>query len=396
MEEIKVDEKTEKIIVVQEDAKTVSKKKLSGFGLALILEVAFFFIVIVIASSIVWNKCALYQRGYDKAKEAVDPDRFATQILPLFEGEQIENLIEEDMIVGGSYYISKEEQKAYLTSLMEGQTLTLKREETSSERKPVYEVLAGENKVGVISLVMGTESDEYGFHRYLLQSAKAEVEAPELIPVTIAVEGNQTVYVNGKLLTEHDVLSVSAEKGSIIEEKATELSGKDYQMTVYEVGGLISEPVIELKEDTLGSMISLSKKNGIYHYECLFPRDQAMWDRLETGAVKGGAYYVSNANNMGSFANITPYLIAGSDAYQNIQSMQAGLVWAGTPEEFEIKDQKMLSVKMYTDSMAVVRTTYDVHRVYREVTYDETLTYDWLYELTGSGWQISDFTLVSQ
>lgn len=396
MEEIKVDEKTEKIIVVQEDVKTVSKKKLSGFGLALILEVAFFFIVIVIASSIVWNKCALYQRGYDKAKEAVDPDRFAAQILPLFEGEQIENLIEEDMIVGGSYYISKEEQKEYLTSLMEGQTLTLKREETSSERKPVYEVLAGENKVGVISLVMGTESDEYGFHRYLLQSAKAEVEAPELIPVTIAVEGNQTVYVNGKLLTEHDVLSVAAEKGSIIEEKAAELSGKDYQMTVYEVGGLISEPVIELKEDTLGSMISLSKKNGIYCYECLFPRDQAMWDRLETGAVKGGAYYVSNANNMGSFANITPYLIAGSDAYQNIQSMQAGLVWAGTPEEFEIKDQKMLSVKMYTDSMAVVRTTYDVHRVYREVTYDETLTYDWLYELTGSGWQISDFTLVSQ
>ncbi|MCQ2520903.1 MAG: hypothetical protein MJ105_00865 [Lachnospiraceae bacterium] len=370
------------------------KKKFS-FKKALLCYIALWLVLTAVVCIVLWNKCKIYQNGYDMAKKTADPDLFVAQLLPMYAEDNICQIVREDSFDSMSAFVTTEEKEAYLKSLVAGKDVVFSKNEASTERKPVYDIYAEETLVGKVVLSMNTESIEYGFHRFSVKSMDVVMETPELLDCVIRVEGNQDVYVNGTLLTEQNADGYTREEGSQAEKKAAELSGNDLGVKEYALQGLFELPTVVVKNGDQEFTLKEEMEGNGFVFQQPLAVNEEVWERMERGAVKGGKLYVCNANNMASFGELSPFLVVGSDAYNNIQSMQSGLTWAGKPEEFEILSEKMISVKEYSDTMRVCRTSYDVHRVYRGVTYDETLTYDWIFTYSdGAGWQIVDFCLV--
>lgn len=370
------------------------KKKFS-FKMGLLIYVAVWLLATLVICVALWNKCKNYQIGYELAEKTADPDLFMAQILTLYNEDNIVRTAGSDVFGSTSGFVSQEEQEEYLKSLVAGKELSFLKSDTSTARKPVYAIFADDSVIGQVTLSMNTESIDYGFHRFSIKSLSVTPAELDLVDVRLTIEGDQKVYVNGVLLTEDNVDEFNKEVGSQTEKKATELTGKYMGETTYVLRGLFSKPEVTVEyEGNVYTLEPETEGEEITYVQPLAISEEA-WERMERGAVKGGHLYVANANNMASFGDLVPFLVAGSEAYNNIQSMQAGLTWAGTPEEFEIRSEKMISVKEYGPGMRVCRTTYEVHRIYRGVTYDEQLTYDWLFTYSeGGGWQIIDFCLI--
>lgn len=358
------------------------------FGKVLIAYSLIWAVVIAVIGFKLWGFCSTYQANYEASQAASNPDLVMDQELSIYNSENLANLA-SDFVAAVNEYEKSENIQAALDSKISGRTVTYERNENFQDRKPRYTIKAGDDIIGEVSLVQKSESDEFGFHMCELDEAVLLTDDIELRSVDIVVPMGADVYVNGKLLTDA-YITEEKEFSSLIAKKAIEKSGVSHGTVSYRIDNLLVEPGVEVKVDGEVYDFEVAEEGD---YELYTYASDELVERVSKGVLEGGRLYIKNLNNLVGFGSISPYLAYGSDAYNNISSAQQGIGWAGAPSELEIVEAEIVEIQFYSDMYFTAKTHYNVHRVYRGVTYDEDMDFELLYENVGGHWYICSFSL---
>lgn len=362
-------------------------KKKFTFKKFLMIYAGIWLVITVVLNVKLWNVFAGYQTEYDKAQEAANPDLLMPTILTKYTAQNVMELVTDDFFQEVSQYEDEKNKQDYILDCVDNKTLSYHRSKDFTERKPVYDILADDNVIGTVILKQQQESDEYGFHKSELQECSIQLEKPSLVSVQIDIMNSDSLFINGKEVPKTEA---SEAKLSVVEQEAYELTGINKQRVSYELTGFIVNPDIVVKRNDIECPLK-QLTQGVYTNEM---QEYEELDKiLKEQILEAGKAYVMNMNQCAAFSEISKYMKTGSKAYKTVESVQSGLSWAGKPDELEIQEASIVDFVQYTDEAFVVSTQYKLHRLYREVVYDEEMTYEWLYIKDGANWKIYDFSL---
>ena len=345
------------------------KKRISIFWIFFGLYTIALAAVVVVLNMKVWDALEIYQNNYETAEAASNPDLVMPELMMLYAANQLENIAEEGWADGISAYELESNVDAYIQGYTAGKMISYVRNEKYSDRKPIYDIYTEDQLIGTITLKQKQESDDFGFHLCELKEAVAYVKEPEKFAVTIEVLDTDKIVINGKELTADYIIGQS-EITSAMTTEATLLTGKAYKTLAYQVDGFIEAPTIEV-----------------------YRENKAIVDEVEELVLAAGEAYVMNTNQWATFKSVAQYIEENSKAYQTVKSVQSGLVWAGKSDKVEIQEAVAKDYVQYSDDVFTVKTSYKVYRLYRDVEYNEEVSYEWLYVKNGDKWEIRDFAL---
>lgn len=367
------------------------KKRRFTFGKFLWIYAGLWIVLTLVVSVKLWDVFAGYQSDYEVAAAAANPDLVMNEELVRFDEAHILEFAQEQMAKVGSYE-KKERIEEYVTSLVKGKELSYQRAESFTDRKPKYDIYADDVLIGAVRMKQKPESDNFGFHMCVVDEVEAYIEEIPLQEVCIQVLAEDTVLVNGKEVSQEYVTERQL-RDSMVAKKATELTNVSYETVTYVVDGLMQIPEVGLVEESRTRVLEVNE-NGIY--EAISLADEVFVEQMQEYVLEAGEAYILNTNQMLAFGQVTPYFKAGSKAYQTVKSVQSGLTWAGKPDELEILDAQIKELVQYSENVFTVKTYYEIHRLYRDVAYDESMTFEWLYVEDDGKWVIEDFTLANE
>lgn len=366
----------------------MEKKKIFTFKRVLAVYAAIWLIATIVISVKLWNVLADYQSDFDKAKANSNPDLVAESLLHLYSENEI---LADDAFADVSAYENEVAKNQVLVNMVQGKKITYKRNDKYKDRKPSYDILADGKLIGILNLKQKPESDNYGFHMCELADYQLFVELPELKSISIEVMNKDSVFINDKELTSEYAIE-NNKTLSAMTRKAMELTGVNLEKKNYIVSGMIEEPKVEVVHGAERQTLE-KNQDGVYALNISF--DDIISKDVQEQILKAGETYIMNANQMASFNDVAQYLENNSKAYDTVKSVQSGLAWAGKPDELSVKSSEILEIKKYTEDILTVKTQYKTHRLYRQESYEEDMTYEWLYVLTGDKWVIRDFSLAN-
>lgn len=348
-------------------------------------------IVLTIAVTVkLWDVFAIYQNDYETAQAAANPDLVMDKELKRFDEAHILEYAQEQLMSIGNYE-KQERAVAHVEAMVKGKKLSYQRAENFTDRKPKYDIFADDKLIGVVRMKQEAQSDNFGFHMCAVDEVEAYIEEIPLQEVCIQALAEDTVLVNGKEVSSEYVTERQKQE-SMMAKKATEMTNVSYEIVTYIVDGLMQIPEIELLQQDETKILQVNS-DGIY--EDISFADEVFVEQMKEHVLEAGKAYVLNTNQMLSFGQVTRYFKTGSKAYEAVKSVQSGLTWAGKPDEFEIVDAQMKEFVQYSENVFTVKTFYETHRLYREVVYEESMTFEWLYVNDNGKWVIEDFALAN-
>ena len=366
------------------------KKKRFTFGKFLWIYAGLWIVLTIVVSVKLWDVFAVYQNDYEIAEAAANPDLVMEAELIRFDEIHILEFAQEQMAKVGDYE-KPERVVAYVKSMVKGKKLSYQRAENFTDRKPKYDIYADDKLIGAVRMKQEAQSDSFGFHMCVVDEVEAYIEEIPLQEVCIQALAEDTVLVNGTEVTQ-EYVTERVVQNSMMAQKATELTNVSYETVTYVVDGLMQAPEVCLLQETETKELK-ANENGIY--EDISFTDEGFVEQIQEYVLEAGKAYVLNTNQMLAFWQVTPYLKTGSKAYQTVKSVQSGLTWAGKPDEFEIVDAQIKELVQYSENVFTVKTYYETHRLYREVAYEESMTFEWLYVNDNGTWVIEDFALAN-
>lgn len=364
-------------------------KRKIRFGRILLIYVAIWIVAIISISAKMWNSFSEYQNQYTSALESVNPDRIMDEQIKAYQSENI-RAVASSFINEVNEYETSENIQAALDEIVIGKKITYERDENFTNRKPLYAIKADDQIIGYVSMKQENESDRFGFHRAVIDEMKLDTYHIPLYNVTITMPEIAQVEVNQIPIAESYQIE-NTQSVSFINKKAIEITGNENKLKSYKMEGFLQYPLIDVKIGETKLVID-NVEPGVY--QVAYPIDQDLANEVISTVLEAGKKYVLNANQMLSFNEVAKYLKNGSEAYQNVLSVQSGLTWAGKPDQLEILDSQLLEIHQYSDNIFTAKTYYKIHRLYREVSYEEEMVYEWLLENDNNTWLINNFSLV--
>lgn len=364
-------------------------KRKVKFGRVLLIYICLWILVIIGVSAKLWKTFGEYQKQYVEACENANPDILMEQQIKMYQSENIRS-VASSFINEVNEYETSQNIQAVLDNLVIGKKISYERDENFTNRKPLYVVKADDQIIGYVSMKQENESDRFGFHKSTVDEMKLDTRSVAMKNIIITVPENAEVEVNHiPIASSYQVEEKSIT--SFISQKAQELTGQTFEKKTYRMDGFLAYPAINVKLD--GEYVKVNNvQEGSYSVE--YPIDKQLESIVAETVLDAGKQYVLNTNQMAAFQDVVKYLKAGSDAYQNVQSVQSGLTWAGKPDQLEILDANLLELHQYSDEVFTAKTYYKIHRLYRDVSYEEEMVYEWLLEKINDNWVISNFSLV--
>lgn len=366
------------------------KKRRFTFGKFLWIYVGLWIVLTIVVSTKLWNVFADYQSEYELAEAAANPDLVMDEELVRFDEKHILNFAQEQMAKVGMYEVPGRVEE-YVTSIVKGKKVSYQRAEKFTNRKPQYDIYADDVCIGSVRMKQETQSDSFGFHMCTVDEVEAYIEEIPLQEVSIQALADDTVLINGKEVSQ-EYVTERVKKDSSMAKKASELTNVSFETLTYVVDGLMQEPEVELAQEK-GTTVLRANENGIYEAICYAEQDFV--EQMQEYVLEAGKAYILNTNQMLAFGQVTPYFKQGSKAYQTVKSVQSGLTWAGKPDELEIIDAQIKELVQYSENVFTVKTYYEIHRLYRDVAYEESMTFEWLYVNNDGKWVIEDFALAN-
>lgn len=359
------------------------------FGKGLLAYAGVWVIVTGIICIRLWGALEGYQSNYDAARERANPDILMPDILELYNADNIVKTAGEDWCTQVSEYELEGAAQDVLIQSVEGKKIGFARNDAYTDRKPVYDILADEKKIGLVMLKQEQASDTYGFHLCTLDNAQVLIQQPELSSLVITVAAGDKIMMNDKQVSE-SYRTQSIALDSSMAKAAAEYSNIEHSKAVYVVEGFVNDPKIRVIHEEIEE-IPEQTEDGSYYAVSFAGQDFV--DSIKERVLEAGEAYLRNVNRMATFAHAAQYFAPGSKAYDALASAQSGLSWAGKPDEFEILDGRITDCVQYGEDAFTVKTCYKTHRLYREVTYDEEQSIEWLYVKKNGSYVIYDFAL---
>lgn len=382
-EENKVEESKTEEAKVEEVKVETSDKKIT-FKKGLIIYVIIWLIVTLLVCLYLWKSMSGYQKNYDAAKEAANPDKVAAVCIEKFKSDNIADVVREQY-PELSPYESDSSLQTYFKSVYDESSLSYNRVENFSETNPEYQVIAGDKIVGSFKLVEVGDADKYGFHNYDIKSTELAIELPEFKSYKIDVLNGDQVIVNGVDITTTETAKVEKVSDSV-QDIIAENTGKSFEKAEYELSGFVSEPVVNVISN--GNECQIEAAEDEFKYYAAY--DINLLNDVQDRILTADKTYIQVMNLVSQFAVYSGYLVPGGNAYKAVMSAMSGLSWAGAPEQFEITDAEIKEMWQYDDNNFVVVSHYALHRVYRGETYDEEMTIENLYTKINGVWLIQE------
>lgn len=364
-------------------------KKKNTFKKVLFIYVIVWVIAIAGICVKLWSAFSDYQLNYVMACESANPDLLMEEVLVDYDSNHIMNIATEYLPDTNEYERTRVIESK-VKDLVNGKKLSFQREERFTDRKPIYEILADGNVIGLVSLKQGSESDTYGFRKCVVDEETLNLDSFVIQNYQISVPKDYSVYVNEQALDEKYLVDEKM-LDSAMAKKASEITGIEYSVVTYDLKGFLQEPEVNISAQGKNMKLLPDENN---HYSCGLFSDDSFQEQLEEYILAAGKSYVMNTNQMESFAEVAKYIRANSNAFENVKSVQSGLTWAGKPDKLDIVEAGISDLVQYGDDAFTVKTYYRINRLYREVTYDEEMAYEWLFTKQNDKWLIEDFSLV--
>lgn len=366
-------------------------KKKKTFKIVLLIYTMVWVFAIVGICMKLWSAFDQYQMNYVQASENANPDLVMEEVLADYQEESIMH-IAESFLPAVNEYENMDEIEKRIKGLVSGKELSFRREERFTDKKPVYEVLADHKIIGLVSLKQGTQSDMYGFRACEVDEETLNLDFFEMQEYQILVPQEYDVFVNGnKVDKKYQVVEMKLD--SAMAGRAAELTDNDKAIGMYQLKDFLLQPEVKVT-DAQQSQELLPDENNVF--ECSFFTDEDFLKQVEEYVLEAGKSYVLNANQMESFEAVAKYLKKDSNAYANVKSVQSGLTWAGKPDKLDIVESRIADMIIYSDDVFTVKTYYRINRLYRDVTYDEIMSHEWLFIRNQNKWLIEDFAIVKE
>ena len=368
--------------MIMENKDLTEKKKIKlTFGKVMIGYCGLWLVITLVICVRLWFSFSSYQANYEAAQQASCPDNFVSEYLTSFEKENIRNTAGE-MWGNVSIFESDESWDDFLNEFYSDDcSISCNRVDGSSDFKPVYDVTQGNAVLGQITLKQGNESDEYGFHDYVLSDMTVSIQLPELTTYYVtALEGDK-VLVNGEDIT--DVCDGTEEDfGLSLGDKLADWTDISMLAVTYELPGFMAEPDVVIVHNDKEYCSAGPVDNA---FNMVVAYDDEFRDNMTKGVLAAGESYMMVMNRMADFSQVSKYLMPSGNAYSVIYSAHSALNWAGSPSLFEITDSELLDFYQYGEDCFIAVAHHRMHRIYRGEEYNEEMTIEWLFVNRGDG-----------
>lgn len=378
------------------EVKRSLRKKSNGFKFFMWFYVALWIIVTVVICRILWTSLSGYQKGYDSAKEASNPDLAMDEALGIFSQDNVKNLVADMNIVSGSRFEDESDYVAFYENLFAGKELIYQRDkEMFMDTRPVYDVyFIGdyENKVAVVELKQLGEKDSYGFNKWTVKKTVISENYYEFHDVYVKVMDDMTVYINGQPVDEREFIREGSIENNLTD-MTTELTGKQFAYKVYYAGDMIDAPEVKVI-DADGSDVTdayVMGENDLRDYTYTAPS----WfvDEVSAQVQAFCENYVYHIYRKASYDSVAVSMEDGSEAKRLLRDAQSTLAWAWVPENVEILDEAYVDYTYYNENYFSVKSVINIRKSDSKTVEDEEFVCRWLFKKVNGQWLVTYFIL---
>lgn len=360
------------------------------FKLFLIVWAAILVVAITVVSVSLWKRLDGYQKDYDAAAAAANPDVFADGFVRELSYETISRYIEQFGINTKGPVDTNLQHAKYFSDMVNGAAPRFERSEKFTDRTPVYDIFCGSQRMAVISLKSAGKNDDFGYHLWQLKDMAFDTDVIEYKDITIDVPAGFTVTYNGFELGEENLVK-SEEFKDIAVEYAIAAGGQRYFTERYAVNNVLGEPIIKAVADEVE--LAYVEKDGNYDFVSGRYNEQVE-------AVRDRVYeiidaYILNIYRHKTFWEIVGYLERNSDAYKVIYDVQASIAWSWKPATVDILEQNLTDCVFYNDNLFTCSYYGKIYKFKEgaQENGEEEFRYRMLYKKINGQWVLSYFVL---
>ncbi len=364
---------------------------MNRFKIFLIAYSAVVVLAIGVVCIILWNKLDGYQKDYDAAKAAGNPDICAESLVRELDYTALLRYIKEYGINTVGPFDCDEQHAAYFSKLINLTTPRYERSEQFTDRTPIYDIYCGDERIAVVSLKSSGKNDEFGYHLWQIKDMAFDTDIIEYSNLSITVPAGSTVTYNGMALGEENRVAEEEYPDAAVS-YAVNAGGEKYMLERYEVKNVLGEPVVTAA-DELGSELFCEENNG--EYDFVSDRYNEFLDGVKDRVYEVVDAYIMNIYRKKTFWEIAGYLEKNSDAYKVIYDVQASIAWSWKPDTVDVLEQNLTDCVYYNENLF---TCSYYGRIYKfkegaEENGEEEFKYRMMFKRINGQWVLSFFML---
>ena len=379
-----------------------NKKKSSSFKIFLGAYAGLWLVLTVILCAVLWKNLAGYQRDYDVAKAAGEPELAMQENMYLFTAQNIGALVESEQPEILSRFETIEQYKDFYTDFLEGRTVGYEKDEKLyNDARPVYDVYAYDvagtgseagELLAIVSFKAAGEKDSFGFNKWEIKDIAISENLYDYHDVYVKVMDDMDVYINGIKADEREYITGGVIDNAIAA-KAYELTGVSFNYKVYYAGEMVSEPQLQVI-DAAGNDVTadyVQEDNDLKSYETTASTD--FIDSVQDRAKNFCETYVYHIYRKASVDSVASMMEGGSEAARLLYNAQSTLAWAWVPDTVEILDENYDEFMYYNENYFSCRSTINIRKSDANTTEDEEFVCEWLFKKVNGEWLVTYFIL---
>lgn len=370
----------------------MKKEKGFTFKWALLIYTILLGAVIAVIAVFVWNGLEKYQAAYNEAKAGGDPQIYAEELINSWNYETVLGYVEEYGAANIGNYNTSGQIAEYFTTLL-GE-ITYKENEKYTNAMPVYDILAGDTRIAVVSFKAEGNNDEFGFHKWQIRDFAFDTDSVDTMEYSILALNDYIITVNGTELIRDDVSEDSYFITTVedaVSLKAKELSGSVIEYVTYDLGNCLVKPEITVKDIDGNEITECVEDEGKISY--ISTASENFTESVKTRVIDTCHAYIMNIYNKLSFYQMSKYLAAGSDAYAVVLDVQNSITWGWHPDTVEIIEESVSDYIKYSDTLFSCKYYGKIYKADEDEEYEEIFNYNLLFQKSGEEWYLTYFVL---
>lgn len=378
------------------------RKKTSSFTYFLRAYAGLWLVLTVILCAVLWKNLSKYQKDYDAAAAAGDPELAMQESMDLFTADNIGALIEQQQPEILSRFETIEQYKDFYRSFLEQKKVDFKKnEELYNDARPVFNVYAYDASASddtegelfaIVSFKAAGEKDSFGFNKWEVKDIAISENIYDYHDVYVKVMDDMTVYINGIQADETEYIT-----GGVIDnamsDMAYNLTGVSFNYKVYYAGEMVGQPKLQVV-DVNGNDVTDSyvlEDNDLRNYESTASEEfiESVQDRVKSFCET----YVYHIYRKASVDSVASMMESGSEAARLLYNAQSTLAWAWVPDTVEILDESYDEFMYYNENYFSCRSTINIRKSDEKTTEDEEFVCQWLFKKIDGQWFVTYFLL---
>lgn len=368
-------------------------KKSSRFAQFMKIYAALLAVIAIVVCAIVWTKLKKYQNDYDNAKAESSTENFVGNFVNGLDYNSILQYIDEYGLNITKGINPRENHAKYFDGLITVYGADYKENDKNTAALPVYDIMAGDKRIAVISLKASGKNDSFGFHGWTIKDMAFDTDAIEYSDIDIWAPAGAKVAYNMQELSDEYI----AEKNTASDDFARKLKkdGVEPEESVrYHIEYTFGSRNIAALDEK-GQMLEAKVTDSVYDFR---QSGINMPDELKeyvTGAMDS---YIYTLYKKKSFDETSAYIEPDSDAYRMVTEVLASAAWGFIPDEVNVLEHEVTDYIPYGDDIFTCRYYGKIYK-YKEGAMEsgeEEFNYRIIFRKNNGRWLINYFVLTKE